>query len=246
VTRVLIIAGSDSSGGAGLTRDVATLAAFGVEAACALTAVTAQTDTRVTAVQALPASLVRAQIEAALRTGPVAAVKIGMLATGGIALAVAASLPEREEVPVVLDPVLGSTSGAALLDEEGRRALRERLLPRATLLTPNIPEAAVLLGEDPAASEAELRRQAERLLSLGPGAVLVKGGHATGAEAVDLLLEAGQPVRLLRAPRAARAQRGTGCMLSSAIAAGLALGLDLGAACARAKRHVSERLQGSF
>ncbi len=182
--RVLIIAGSDSSGGAGLTRDVATLAAFGVEAACALTAVTAQTHARVTAMQALPAELVRAQIRAALESGPIAAVKIGMLANGGIALAVAASLPRREEVPIVLDPVLASSSGEALLDGEGCTVLRERLLPRTTLLTPNIPEAAALLGEEPAQGGPQLLRQAQYLLALGPSAVLVKGGHGAEPEAI--------------------------------------------------------------
>jgi hydroxymethylpyrimidine/phosphomethylpyrimidine kinase len=245
VKRVLLIAGSDSSGGAGLTRDAATLALFGVEAACALTAVTAQTHTRLTAMHALPASLVRAQIEAALGSGPIAAVKIGMLASGDIALAVAASLPPRQEVPIVLDPVLASSSGSALLDEEGCRVLREELLGRITLLTPNIPEAARLLGEAPAGSEAELLRQGQRLLALGPAAVLVKGGHGGGSEAVDLLVQPGHPVCSLRAPRAAGTQRGTGCTLSAAIAAGLALGLDLGAACTRAKQHLTERLHSA-
>jgi len=120
--------------------------------------------------------------------------------------------------------------------------LREELLRRATLLTPNIPEAAALLGEELARSEEELLRQARALLALGPAAVLVKGGHDRGPEAIDRLLEPGQAVRELRAQRRARARRGTGCALSSAIAAGLALGLDLGAACADAKRLVHEQL----
>ena len=146
MTAVLVIAGSDSSGGAGLVRDVRTLARFGTRVLCAVTAVTVQSDSEVTAVHPVSTATVRAQIEAALATGRVGAIKIGMLATRAIALAVAACLPPREQVPIVLDPVLASSSGAALLDAGGREALRDNLVPRATLVTPNIPEAAALLG----------------------------------------------------------------------------------------------------
>ncbi len=144
---------------------------------------------------------------------------------------------------MVLDPVLASSSGAALLDARGREALREHLVPRATLVTPNIPEAAALLGAEPATSEEELLRQAHAWLALGPAAVLIKGGHGSGSEAVDLLLSAGGSPRRLIASRSAKTQRGTGCALASGIAAGLAAGLELGEACARAKRHVLELLQ---
>jgi len=178
-----------------------------------------------------------------LATGRVGAIKIGMLGTRAIALAVAECLPPREQVPIVLDPVLASSSGAALLDAGGREALRERLVPRATLVTPNIPEAAALLGAEPATSEEELLRQAHAWLALGPAAVLIKGGHGSAGEAVDLLLSAGHSPRRLIAPRIAKTQRGTGCALASGIAAGLAAGLELGDACARAKRHVLELLQ---
>jgi len=208
-----------------------------------VTAVTAQSDSGVTAVYPVPPDTVRAQIETALATGRVGAIKIGMLGTRAIALAVAACLPAREQVPMVLDPVLASSSGAALLDAGGREALRENLVPRATLVTPNIREAAALLGTEPATTEEELLRQARAWLALGPAAVLIKGGHGSGSEAVDLLVSTGCSPRRLVASRTAKTQRGTGCALASGIAAGLAAGLELGDACARAKHHVLELLQ---
>jgi hydroxymethylpyrimidine/phosphomethylpyrimidine kinase len=244
VSAVLVIAGSDSSGGAGLARDLHTLARFGIEAMCAVTAVTVQSDSRVSAVHPLPPELVRAQIEAALATGRVGAIKIGMLGTGAVALAVAACLPPREQVPLVLDPVLASSSGAALLDARGREVLRESLVPRATLVTPNIPEAAALLGTEPATTEEEVLRQAHAWLALGPLAVLIKGGHGSASEAVDLLVSAEASPRRLVTARSTRSHRGTGCALASGIAAGLAAGIELGDACARARRHVLELLQG--
>ena len=242
MSAVLVIAGSDSSGGAGLARDLHTLAAFRTQALCAVTAVTVQSDSRVIAVHPLAPETVRAQIESALATGRVGAIKIGMLGTGAIARAVAACLPPREQIPMVLDPVLASSSGAALLDAGGREALREGLVPRATLVTPNIPEAAALLGTQPATTEEELLRQAHAWLALGASAVLIKGGHGSTNEAVDLLVSAGGSPRRLIAARSARTHRGTGCALASGIAAGLAAGLELGEACARAKRHVLELL----
>ena len=243
MSAVLVIAGSDSSGGAGLSRDVATLAQLGAEALCVLTAVTAQTDSAVLSVQPLAPQLVRVQIASALASGRVAAIKIGMLATCDNVCAVADSVPAREVVPLVLDPVLAASSGDALLEPAGVAALRERLLPRATLLTPNIPEAAALLGTTLARSEDELLRQGRALLALGAQAVLLKGGHARGPEATDLLLTAGDAVRRFSAPRRAAGRRGTGCALATAIAAGLAAGLELPAACARAKDYVSAWLR---
>jgi hydroxymethylpyrimidine/phosphomethylpyrimidine kinase len=242
VTTVLVIAGSDSSGGAGIARDVRTLARLGARALCVVTAVTAQSDTRVTAVHVVPAEVVRAQIAAAFATARVEAIKIGMLATAATVRAVAAALPPRVP-PLVLDPVLASSSGGELLDDGGRAALRTTLLPRTTLLTPNIPEAAVLLGARCGPSEQALLDAAAALLALGPAAVLLKGGHAEGPEATDLLLMAHAAPRWLRAPRVNAVRRGTGCALSSAIAAGLAAGLELTAACERAKQHVTQLLQ---
>jgi hydroxymethylpyrimidine/phosphomethylpyrimidine kinase len=245
VSAVLVIAGSDSSGGAGLARDVRTLAHFGMAAPCAVTAVTAQSDARVKAVHLVPPELVRTQIAAALATGRVAAIKIGMLGTRATVLAVAASLPPRSTTPLVLDPVLAASSGGELLDAAGREALLETLLPRVTVLTPNIPEVAALLAVPRAQNEADLLRQGEALLALGAEHVLLKGGHGSGAEATDLLLTAGGALQSFSAPRLATTRRGTGCALASAIAAGMAAGLDVAAACARAKRHVTELLEHS-
>ena len=242
MSAVLVIAGSDSSGGAGLTRDVSTLTRLETRALCVVTAVTAQSDARLTAVHVVPARLVRQQMTAALATAPVDAIKIGMLATRATVLAVAATLPATAP-PLVLDPVLASSSGGELLDDAGRSALCAALLPRTTLLTPNIPEAAALLGAGIARSEAELLQQAAALLALGPHAVLLKGGHGDGPEASDLLLASGAPPHWLRAPRLSAVCRGTGCALSAAIAAGLAAGLELTAACERAKQHVTRLLQ---
>jgi hydroxymethylpyrimidine/phosphomethylpyrimidine kinase len=238
---VLVIAGSDSSGGAGLTRDVTTLSHFGVEARCVITAVTAQSDTRVSAVHPVPEDIIRAQLAAALSTGPVDAIKIGMLGNKAAVLAVRAGLPQG--IPVVLDPVLVSSSGGVLLAVDGRQALGVQLMPRVTLLTPNIPEAAAMLDEPVADTSEALITQGQRLRALGAAAVLLKGGHADGPEAVDYLIEA-QGVRALTSPRLSGTRRGTGCTLASGVAAGLAAGLDLLAACERARAYVLARLSG--
>jgi len=206
VSSVLVIAGSDSSGGAGLTRDVRTLTQLDTRALCVVTAVTAQSDRQFTAVHVVPAEIVQAQMTATLATCRVDAIKIGMLATRATVLAVAATLPATAP-PLVLDPVLASSSGGELLDEAGRSAL------------------------------------CAALLAFGPQAVLLKGGHGEGPEATDLLLASNAPPRWLRAPRISAVRRGTGCALSSAIAAGLAAGLELTTACERAKQHVTRMLQ---
>jgi len=242
-TAVLIIAGADSSGGAGLIRDVRALADLGVDALCAITAVTAQSNSRVAAVHHVPPDIIRAQIAAAFETRQIGAVKIGMLGTSASVDAVAGSLPPREAVPIVLDPVLVSSSGGILLDAAGRQAMRERLFPRTTLVTPNIPEAAALLGEDSAADEPALLGQARRLLALGPEAVLLKGGHAAGEEAIDWLVSGESSVHRIASPRISATRRGTGCALASAIAAGLASGVSIAGACERAKHYVSALLQ---
>lgn len=241
MTTVLVIAGSDSSGGAGITRDAQTLARLGARVLPVLTAVTAQTDARLSAVHVVPAHMVRAQMAAAFATQAVQAIKTGMLATRAIVLAVAAALPAAAP-PIVVDPVLSSSSGGELLDSAAREALCRALLPRTSLLTPNIPEAATLLGAQLATTEEQLLRQAQALIGLGPAAVLLKGGHAEGPEAVDLLLMRGAAPLWLRAPRIDATRRGTGCALASAIAAGLGSGLDLPAVCAQAKAHVRQLL----
>lgn len=239
---VLVIAGSDSSGGAGIVRDLTVLADHGVEALCAITAVTAQTDSHLVAAQHVPADLVRAQVRTALAARPVAAIKIGMLGTRATVTAVAESLPREGAPPIVLDPVMRSSSGGALLDEDGRDEMRARLFPLATLLTPNIPEAESLCGlscgEDPAARLALARK----LLAAGPRAVLLKGGHAAGERAEDLLLSAAGEAQWFAAARLPRSRRGTGCALASAIAASLALGLPLAEACRSAKDYVLRML----
>lgn len=239
---VLVVAGSDSSGGAGLQRDLRVLADLDVDALTAVTAVTAQTDHGVRCVLPVPAAVVRDQVEAALGSGRVRAVKVGMLAQRGVVDAVADALLDLPGLPVVVDPVLASSSGSPLLDDPGRVALVERLLPLATLLTPNLPEAAALLGEAPATDDAGLLRQARLLLGLGPGAVLLKGGHGSGGSSDDLLVTAdGPPVRL-RAPRLAATMRGTGCALATGIAARLAQGRPLRQACALSKASLTRRL----
>ncbi|WP_299391394.1 hydroxymethylpyrimidine/phosphomethylpyrimidine kinase [Pelagibius sp.] len=239
---VIVIAGSDSSGGAGLARDVATITALGGSARPVVTAVTAQTDGRVTAVEQMPASLVAAQLEAALETGPTGAVKIGMLGAAQAVEAVAAVLSAWPRLPVVLDPVLASSSGVELLDTAGRDAMKQELLPIVEILTPNLPEAALLAGLPAASTAAEIAAQAEALLACGPRAVLMKGGHAEGAEAVDRLFAADGSLRCFAAPRAPVSLRGTGCTLASALAAGLAAGQPPAAACEAAKAFVQQRI----
>jgi hydroxymethylpyrimidine/phosphomethylpyrimidine kinase len=239
---VLVIAGSDSSGGAGIVRDLKVLCDHGVEALCALTAVTAQTHGHVVSVHHVPPEVVRTQIRAALESSPVGAIKIGMLGTAATVMAVADSVPRGGTIPIVLDPVLLSSSGGVLLDEAGRSEMRARLLPLATVLTPNIPEAASLCGAPPAASREALLEQARSLLATGAHAVLLKGGHAAGEQAQDLLLTASAAPQWLCAPRLDVQCRGTGCALASAIAAGLSRGQSIEDACRDAKQYVFSML----
>lgn len=240
---VLVISATDSSGGAGLARDLRVLNDFGVDSYCAITAVTAQSAACVSAVHHIPAEIVRAQIAAAFETRRVSAIKIGMLGTQATVRAVVDSLPTDDvSTPIVLDPVLVASSGGVLLDEEGRVAMLESLFPRVTLLTPNVPEAAALLGERVATSEGGLIEQAQRLLALGPRAVLMKGGHSVGKEAVDLLVSGDHGPQRIVSARLGATSRGTGCALASAIAAGLATGASLFAACQHAKGYVLKML----
>lgn len=183
---VLVIAATDSSGGAGLTRDVRVLSDFAVDALCVVTAVTAQSDKKVSAVHHVPPAVIRAQIAAALATREVGAIKIGMLGTQATVEAVVAGLSASglvlggwlpHTIPLVIDPVLVSTSGGVLLDAGGQAALTKSLFPMSTLITPNVPEAAALLGEAVATDEAGLIEQGERLLGFGSQAILLKGGH---------------------------------------------------------------------
>jgi hydroxymethylpyrimidine/phosphomethylpyrimidine kinase len=250
---VLVIAATDSSGGAGLTRDVRVLTELSVDALCVVTAVTAQSNRSVTAVHHVPSEVIRAQIAAAFATRAIGAIKVGMLGTALTVEAVVTALAGESalggsaapSIPIVVDPVLISTSGGVLLDAPGRKALLNELLPRATLVTPNIPEAAALLGESVATDEIELIEQGRRLLDYGAGAVLLKGGHAEGADAVDLLIRApGGTFERFPAKRVTGSSRGTGCALASAIAASLAKGETLADACRHAKHYVMRMLDG--
>jgi hydroxymethylpyrimidine/phosphomethylpyrimidine kinase len=231
------IAGSDSSGGAGIQADLKTFSALGVYGASVITALTAQNTKGVTGIHDVPPDFVTAQMQAVFSDLTVTAVKIGMLSQPAVIEAVAAGLTGKQ--PVVLDPVMVAASGDRLLVPAAVDVLRRVLIPRATIITPNIPEAAALLDTEVATTEEAMRDQAERLLQFGCGAVLLKGGHADGAESVDLLIEASDTIRL-PAPRiATENSHGTGCTLSSAIAAGLARGLPLAAAVAEAKVYVT-------
>ena len=235
---VLVIGGSDSSGGAGITRDLSTLHDLHARGVAVITAVTAQTHASVRSLNLVPQGAIRDQIETALASNRIHAIKIGMLGSKRAVEAVALSLPQRSEVPVVLDPVLASSSGRDLADEDARIALVELLFPRATVITPNAVEAASLLSE-PVVTDAEtLQWYAYRLLDDGPRAVLLKGGHAEGEESVDVLVSIDHEPVKLGGPRRAGTLRGTGCALASAIAAGLARELPLVDACREGKRYI--------
>jgi len=232
------LAGSDSSGGAGIQADLKTFSALGVYGASVVTALTAQNTRGVQAIHEVPAEFVTRQIESVFSDLTVGAVKIGMLSRPEVILAVADGLARHATgIPVVLDPVMIATSGDRLIADEAVAVLRERLLPQVDLVTPNLPEAAVLLGDD---SEEDGAVLAQRLVALGARAVLVKGGHGTGPESVDFLATAEGIERRLAAPRVeTRNTHGTGCTLSAAIAALLARGLPLPEAVAAAKDYLT-------
>jgi hydroxymethylpyrimidine/phosphomethylpyrimidine kinase len=235
----LTIAGSDSSGGAGIQADLKTFAALGVYGASAITALTAQNTQGVEAVLVVPPDFVARQIKVVARDLNVAAVKIGMLATSEVIGAVAGALDSLPGVPVVLDPVMVAASGDVLLDEDAIETLRTVLVPRATVITPNLPEAAKLLGSEEAKDERAMAGQAAALRRLGAKAVLIKGGHTEGAEAIDILVDSEGELRLA-APRVPTSNtHGTGCTLSAAVAAELAKGTSLHEAAGHAKAYVA-------
>lgn len=262
---VLIVAGSDSSGGAGIARDVETVAAFGLRACLAITAVTVQTHDAVERLEQMPADLIAAQMRAAFAANAIAAVKIGMLGSADAVTAVASVLASRLPLPVVLDPVLASTSGRALLAMDAVEILKRQLMPLCALVTPNLPEL-VLLGDKSAkgegklphskspsrggvrdgslqgSNEATIIEHARPLFESGVPALLVKGGHAEGDRSTDLLLRAGWKPLRFEAPRLDVRMRGTGCMLASAVAARLGMSDDLETAIGNAKAYVFEKL----
>lgn len=233
------IAGSDSSGGAGLQADLKTFSALGVYGASVVTALTAQNTRGVSAIHDVPADFIGQQMDAVFSDLAVRAVKIGMLSRPQTIAAVAQGLERHSAGLIVLDPVMVAASGARLLETAAVDSLKTLLLPMADLITPNLPEAAALLDEPVAEDEAAMQAQGERLLRLGAKAVLMKGGHGTGAESVDLLVMPHGVSRLPAARHATRNTHGTGCTLSSAIAAGLAKGQDWPVAVAEAKAYIT-------
>lgn len=241
---VLIVAGSDSSGGAGIARDIETMAELGVKACLAVTAVTVQTHSSAHAVETMTPELVVAQMQAALDANPVSSIKIGMLGSAAVIAAVAGVLRRHPLPRAVLDPVLASSSGRVLLPPAAIGLLKTGLMPLCDLVTPNLPELAVLTGSHLAASDEEILRQARNLLeSIGPHcAVLAKGGHGSGDISTDILVSTRHPPRLFEAPRLNVSLRGTGCMLASAVAARLATGASLETALTGAKIFVHDKL----
>jgi len=242
---VLCIAGSDSGGGAGIQADLRAVTAQGAHPITAITALTAQNTLGVTAIHVPPIEFLKAQFDALTSDFPISAVKIGMLGSEAVIEAVTGLIEQLPGVPVVLDPVLVSGTGAALLPEPAVRALRETLLPRASLLTPNLHEAELLLGQRIGSLEA-LAHAAEALRGIGPAAVLLKGGHLeAGNEVVDLLRDEDGEIRFAH-PRLARRPHGTGCTLASAVAALLANGVPLRVACEKATDYVHRALTAAY
>ena len=240
----LSIAGSDSGGGAGIQADLKTFAALGVHGACAITAITAQNTVGVTDILELPVTMIRAQVRAVAEDLGVQAAKTGMLSSAAIIEAVAALIGEHRIPNLVVDPVMVAKGGARLLREDAVEALRSRLLPLAAILTPNLPEAEVLLGRK-IATLAERRDAARDLLRLGPRAVVIKGGHAEG-ESIDIYWD-GEHWEELEAERVATSNtHGSGCAFSAAIAAGLARGLEPLAAVREAKEFITGAIQCSI
>ncbi|MBC2807760.1 bifunctional hydroxymethylpyrimidine kinase/phosphomethylpyrimidine kinase (plasmid) [Rhizobium ruizarguesonis] len=239
IRNVLSIAGSDPSGGAGTQADLKAFSARGVYGMAVLTALTAQNTQGVSGVHLVPPQFVADQINAVFADVRVDAVKIGMIANAGIADAVAGALSDHRDIPIVIDPVMIAKGGAALLAPEAVDVLTRRLLPLATLLTPNLPEAAALLQQPVATNHADMAAQAERLRALGPVAVLVKGGHLDSDESPDVLATAAG-LHWFEARRVpTKNTHGTGCTLSSALAAELAKGASAQEAVAIAKVYLA-------
>ncbi len=241
----LTVAGTDSSGGAGVHADLSTFAALGVWGVCAVTAVTAQNSSGVAAVHTVPALMVRAQVDAVVTDTRPAAVKTGMLATAEIVQSVAAAVADLRLFPLVVDPVLGASQGGRLLDPDGLQAMTDLLLPLCTVLTPNLPEAEVLLGQ-PVKQAQDMPDAAAALGNMGPRAVLIKGGHLQGERSPDLLWCDGVAT-WLDGPRIHTANtHGSGCTLSAAITAYLATGLAVPEACSKGKAFVTGAIMGGL
>ncbi|WP_306368544.1 bifunctional hydroxymethylpyrimidine kinase/phosphomethylpyrimidine kinase [Nocardiopsis sp. CC223A] len=241
---IVSIAGSDPSGGAGIQADLKAFSAHGTFGMSVITALTAQSTRGVTGVHPVPADFVVRQMDTLFSDATVHAVKVGMLGTAEVTEAVAAAIGRHGLPNVVVDPVMVAKSGDRLLEASAIKALRTELLPRADLLTPNLPEAADLLEEAEATDLAGMRDQARRLLELGPRRVLLKGGHLAGGESVDVLVSRDGEDREFSAPRVAtRNTHGTGCTLSSSIAALLPQRPDPATAVADAKAYLTQALR---
>jgi len=240
--RVLIVAGSDSGGGAGIQADIKAVTAMGGFAATAITALTAQNTEGVHGVVPIEPAFIARQIEVVLTDIGADALKTGMLHSAEVIDTVVAALKKHAPgVPLVVDPVMVAKGGHRLLLTEAETALRDRLLPIAALLTPNLPEAEVLAGF-PVRTEADMKRAGEKLIALGARAVLMKGGHLEGDRVVDLLVHGGKVDRFEDARIPSRSTHGTGCTLASATAAGLAQKMSLRDAVARARSYVREAI----
>lgn len=241
ITVTLTIAGSDPSGGAGIQADLKTFTALGVYGASVITALTAQNTCGVTGVLAIEAEFIGQQLDAVASDMDIRAVKTGMLGDAATVAAVVAGIVRHRLKAVVVDPVMVATSGDLLLAPDAVGAVRQTLIPLASLITPNLHEAAELLGMQPAQSLDDMEHQGRRLLELGPGAVLIKGGHAKGDATDVLVTRAG--ITHFTAPRIdTRNTHGTGCTLSAAIAAHMALGYGLHEAVDRAKAFLTKAL----
>jgi len=243
IVNALSIAGTDPAGGAGIQADLKTFSALGVYGTAAVTALVAQNTRGVTAVHQVPGAFVRAQLETLFDDVRIDTVKIGMLGSADVVDAVADSLAHHRPRFVVLDPVLAATSGDRLLTPDAVDVLLERLLPSVDLVTPNLAEAAALLHESPAANESEMHAQLVRLAGLCPG-VLLKGGHLPGDECVDLLRIDGTDARFAARRVPTASSRGTGCTLSSAIAALRPRHRDWCTAVGAAKAYLTGALEG--
>jgi hydroxymethylpyrimidine/phosphomethylpyrimidine kinase len=239
--RVLIIAGSDSGGGAGIQADIKTVTALGGYAATAITAITVQNTLGVTGVHPIPVDVIEAQARAVLDDIGADAIKTGMLGDVATVEAVARLLDSTRGVPAVIDPVMVAKGGAALLAPEAAEAVRSLLVPRAAVLTPNAPEAEALTGLTVETTD-DLRRAGEALLALGAKAVLMKGGHIAGERVVDLLITSDGETAFEGERIATRHTHGTGCTLASACAVGLAQGMELTASVARAWNYVHQAM----
>ncbi len=243
IRNALTIAGSDSGGGAGIQADLKTFSALGVYGASVITALTAQNTREVRAIHDVPPGFVGEQIDAVLDDIQIDVVKIGMLSQPEVIEAVASALERHRVERVVLDPVMVAKSGDRLLQAEAVAALRERLVPLSSVITPNLPEAGVLVGEAPPGDERAMREVGSRLLGLGAPWVLLKGGHLPGPESVDYLFDGSRHWRLTSPRIETRNTHGTGCTLSSALAAFIARGEAVPEAMQAAKSYVSEALR---